>query len=49
MPMIGLFKRMAEKTILDRALKGLGKWVEGCPASARRPVAAWPGFHWHRC
>ncbi len=29
MPMIGLFKRKAEKTIIDGALKGLKKRVEG--------------------
>ncbi len=29
MPMIGMFKRKAEKTIIDGALKGLKKRVEG--------------------
>jgi ribosome-associated toxin RatA of RatAB toxin-antitoxin module len=29
MPMIGMFKRKAEKTIIDSALKGLKKRVEG--------------------
>lgn len=29
MPMIGMFKRRAEKTIIDGALKGLKKRVEG--------------------
>ena len=29
MPMIGMFKRGAEKTIIDGALKGLKKRVEG--------------------
>jgi Protein of unknown function (DUF2505) len=29
MPMIGMFKRKAEKTIVDGALKGLKKRVEG--------------------
>jgi ribosome-associated toxin RatA of RatAB toxin-antitoxin module len=29
MPMIGMFKRRAEKTIIDSALKGLKKRVEG--------------------
>lgn len=29
LPMIGLFKRRAEKTIIDQALKGLKKRVEG--------------------
>jgi len=28
MPMIGMFKRKAEKTIIDSALKGLRKRVE---------------------
>ena len=28
MPMIGIFKRKAEKTIIDSALKGLRKRVE---------------------
>jgi hypothetical protein len=29
MPMIGMFKRKAEKAIIDSALKGLKKRVEG--------------------
>jgi hypothetical protein len=29
MPMIGMFRRKAEKTIIDGALKGLKKRVEG--------------------
>jgi hypothetical protein len=29
MPMIGMFKRKAEKTIIDSALKGLKNRVEG--------------------
>jgi ribosome-associated toxin RatA of RatAB toxin-antitoxin module len=29
MPMIGMFKRKAEKTIIDSALKGLKKRIEG--------------------
>jgi hypothetical protein len=29
LPMIGMFKRKAEKTIIDKALKGLKKRVEG--------------------
>ena len=29
MPMIGMFTRKAEKTIIDGALKGLKKRVEG--------------------
>jgi hypothetical protein len=29
LPMIGMFKRQAEKTIIDSALKGLKRRVEG--------------------
>jgi hypothetical protein len=44
-PMIGILKRKAEKTIVDTALKGLRSRSEAVSADGARPASATGGTH----